>query len=487
MKTVEATSTTTLMMPQGAVKTETTTYIEYPDRFRVEARVVSGTVVQVYAGEKQVWVQDPIKGLMDVPAQVRKDFKAGVDRDVIPLLVRTARGELKPRLVDQGADQQVRAVEVSGAGIEPVTLYIDAASGLVLRESYRLPDRSGSAEELFADYRDVEGLKIAFRATVRRNGLPVLERLVTEFKVNPPLKAGLFEKPSAPSGKPPSAGQAGAMKPPAAATATPKDGALPQRQAPPPDDARPPVATTPRTVEGGPKPPAGGSEPDAIALIHKAIEAKGGLARLKGVRSMQITAANVMITPQGKPKADSVTYIQYPDRFRVDIRQSGHTATGMVVGDELTVRTPDGVVGSPAIGSEADRSFRGSVQREVILLLLRAGSGELRARMVPQDPSLQGASPERLVELSGKLLDPVVVGIDAATGMVRRLSYPTPGDPKGPWLDEIYSDYRDVDGIKISYRSDTRLSGTVIREHAVKEVVINGPMASSLFDKALLK
>ena len=70
--------------------------------------------------------------------------------------VRTARGELKPRLVDQGADQQVRAVEVSGAGIEPVTLYIDAASGLVLRELYRLPDRSGSAEELFADYRDVE-------------------------------------------------------------------------------------------------------------------------------------------------------------------------------------------------------------------------------------------------------------------------------------------------------------------------------------------
>ncbi len=86
VKTVEATSTTTLMMPQGAVKTDTTTYIEYPDRFRVEARVVSGTVIQVYAGEKQVWVQDPIKGLMDVPAQVRKDFKAGVDRDVIPLL-----------------------------------------------------------------------------------------------------------------------------------------------------------------------------------------------------------------------------------------------------------------------------------------------------------------------------------------------------------------------------------------------------------------
>ena len=31
VKTVEATSTTTLMMPQGAVKTDTTTYIEYPD------------------------------------------------------------------------------------------------------------------------------------------------------------------------------------------------------------------------------------------------------------------------------------------------------------------------------------------------------------------------------------------------------------------------------------------------------------------------
>jgi hypothetical protein len=127
------------------------------------------------------------------------------------------------------------------------------------------------------------------------------------------------------------------------------------------------------------------------------------------------------------------------------------------------------------------------VQRELIRLLLRAGSGDLRARMVPQDPALQSASSERLVELSGKLLDPVVVGIDASTGMVGRLSYPSPGDPKGPWLDEIYTDYRDVDGIKVPFRSDTKLNATVIREHVVKEVVINGPMAPSLFDKALLK
>ena len=98
------------------------------------------------------------------------------------------------------------------------------------------------------------------------------------------------------------------------------------------------------------------AKPDAIALIHKAIEAKGGLARLKGVRSMQITAATFMITPAGQAESTEaglgllLSHMQsvFPDRFRVDIRQSGHTATGMVVGDELTVRTPDGVVGSPA-------------------------------------------------------------------------------------------------------------------------------------------
>jgi hypothetical protein len=78
-----------------------------------------------------------------------------------------------------------------------VRLFIDTSSGMVLRESYELPGGTGTAEEVFSDYREVAGVKVAYKASVLRNNLPVLERTVSDFKVNPVLRPGLFEKPQA--------------------------------------------------------------------------------------------------------------------------------------------------------------------------------------------------------------------------------------------------------------------------------------------------
>jgi zinc protease len=315
VRTVQATATTTLMTPQGPARTQTTTYIAYPDRFRVEAHVATGTVIQVYAGENEVWVQDPVKGLIDVPPQARRDFKAGVDRDLIPLLLRAARHELKLRLIDQEAvgDAKVRAVELSAQGLEPVTIYIDTETGLVVRETYRLPGGGGTAEELFSDYRDVGRLKVAFLASVRRNGLPVLERAVTQFTLNPPLKPGLFDKPApgkprAPAGEPVTPNAPDATEALAAQKPQSAPGGL---AAPKPQSETGALATPkPHSARGGlaaPKPQ--GSSPGALALIDLAIKAKGGIERLKAVRSMRIDSENTAITPQGKQKADSVSYL----------------------------------------------------------------------------------------------------------------------------------------------------------------------------------
>jgi hypothetical protein len=163
-------------------------------------------------------VQDPVKGVIDVPPQARRDFKASVDRDLIPLLLRAAAGEVTMRLLDveggSGQAQDVRAIEVTGPDFDPVTLYIDSA-GLVVRESFKLQAGVGTADELYTDYRNVDGLMVAFKASVRRNNLPVLERALSDFKVNPVLQPGLFEKPKAP-------GPAGRTSgPPSAAGATP--------------------------------------------------------------------------------------------------------------------------------------------------------------------------------------------------------------------------------------------------------------------------
>ena len=51
-------------------------------------------------------------------------------------------------------------------------------------------------EEEFEDYRTVDGVSIAFKATVRVGGRPVVERRVLDVVVDRPLSPQLFKRPS---------------------------------------------------------------------------------------------------------------------------------------------------------------------------------------------------------------------------------------------------------------------------------------------------
>jgi zinc protease len=488
--TVEATATTTVMTAQGPVRTETTTYIQYPDRFRVEAHLPIGVAVEVYAGESSVWVQDPTKAVMDVPEFARKDFKASVDRDLIPLLLRAVSGQLKTRLLPKssgGSDDKVVGVEITGDGIDPVNVFVDAASGLVLRQTYRL-QTGGTAEELFTDYRDVNGLNVAFKAAVRRNGLPVLERVLSDFRVNPPLRAGLFEKPIAPAA-PGRSASADAKPVPAPAAAGAAPVTAPPTVAPPVSPSpKPPAAPAPKppAAPSSARPaPAPVSDPEAVALMNKAVAAKGGVERLKAVRTMRVVGT-LSAPSQSRQKFDVVSLMAFPDKFRVEGRESGHLTVAVLANDELTLHVQGSGLFAPARGSDADREFKNSVQRDPVLLLQRFAAGELVARVVSPPQGL-AQSAERYVLLSGPKLERLVVTIDEATGALLRISYVSPPDSKGPWVDETFSDFRDVNGISIPFRSETRRDGQVLRERVVTAAAVNFPLDPALFDKAHLK
>ena len=82
---------------------------------------------------------------------------------------------------------------------EPVRLFLDPKTGLVVRQTYMTYGEDGleETEELYSDYRLVDGVQVAFRAIVRRGGFSVLERELTELTFNTSLDGALFEKPSA--------------------------------------------------------------------------------------------------------------------------------------------------------------------------------------------------------------------------------------------------------------------------------------------------
>ncbi|HUR35693.1 MAG TPA: pitrilysin family protein [Vicinamibacterales bacterium] len=177
---------------------DTTTYIEYPNHVRVESRIRGSEVIQVFDGSR-AWVKDP-NGVHDVPERMLRDFQNGLRRDTISVLLGALDGQVRVRRLPDVKDDtgEVRqALEFSSADLDPMVMYVDSATGLVTRQTYVAGGMGQPlVEESFTDFRDVDGVRINFSASVRVGGEPALERTVSAVKIGGALDPSLFKRPA---------------------------------------------------------------------------------------------------------------------------------------------------------------------------------------------------------------------------------------------------------------------------------------------------
>jgi hypothetical protein len=92
-----------------------------------------------------------------------------------------------------------RTVEIAKEDGFSVRVEFDASTWLPLRKVYVAADPHGpptEIEESYADWREVDGLKVPFKMTIRQNGKVLADETVEEFKFNVGLKADeLSQKP----------------------------------------------------------------------------------------------------------------------------------------------------------------------------------------------------------------------------------------------------------------------------------------------------
>jgi zinc protease len=179
------------------IRFETTNYIQYPDRFRTETQVPDGVNVQVFDGT-HVWAKDR-QGVRETPDIVARDARTTLRRDPIAMLVAIKAGALSARALPDVKDAHGRvhsALEVSAPDLDPIVLLIDPSSGQITKQTF-VADAPGRPiiEEELSDYRDVDGVQIAFHAT-RKNGNQTIERSVTDIQINGPVDPALFKRPA---------------------------------------------------------------------------------------------------------------------------------------------------------------------------------------------------------------------------------------------------------------------------------------------------
>jgi zinc protease len=196
IKSITATTATTMV--EGGLQADATTYLEYPSRVRIETTLQGVPSVQIFDGESG-WVRDP-RGVHDVPAPALRDLRTTLRRDMISLLLAAERGALRARLLPDVKDYdgtRHHTLEVSGTDLDPIVLYIDPDTGLISKQTYVAGGAGRPViEEMFSDYRPVDGVQIAYGATIQRGGQPVLARRVTNIKINAPIDPALFKRPA---------------------------------------------------------------------------------------------------------------------------------------------------------------------------------------------------------------------------------------------------------------------------------------------------
>lgn len=184
--------------PDGRIEAQTTTYLQYPNRMRVETMLKDTTIIQTFDGTR-AWVKDRA-GTHEVPERMIRDLEATFKRDTVAALLAAHDKQLRARLLPNLKDESGKvhhAVELSGPGLEPVVLYVDPETNLVAKQVY-VAGGAGQPliEEVYGDYKPVDGVQIAFTASVRQAGRPVLERRVTGITINVPLNPALFQRPA---------------------------------------------------------------------------------------------------------------------------------------------------------------------------------------------------------------------------------------------------------------------------------------------------
>ena len=197
IKTVKSASDLVFATPSGDAKVAATAYVRYPGQFRIDATGPDGLRVQTF-DNGTAWMGDG-KSADEAPPQVAASLQAGVQRDTVALLLALADKKITARRV---ADVTVSgmpmwALEVDLVPAGRLTMLFDPKTGLLQQQRYGGTSAEPKTEESFSDYRNVNGLQVAYQMSVRREGQFPVRRTVRTFDVNVPIEPSFFRKPSA--------------------------------------------------------------------------------------------------------------------------------------------------------------------------------------------------------------------------------------------------------------------------------------------------
>lgn len=178
---------------QGA-KLETTVYKQELGKFRIEMSM-GGAMMnqQVFDGKKAVIIQMGQKQMLDDAASLAEMKKQAVMFDDLDYILKGYTLELTG--IEKVGSRQAYVVKVSSPELANATTeYYDVETGLKLKTSSVVETGQGAmaSHQEYADYREVNGIKLPYKVTIEGLMPMVLTMETTSVEVNTKLEPALF-------------------------------------------------------------------------------------------------------------------------------------------------------------------------------------------------------------------------------------------------------------------------------------------------------
>jgi outer membrane lipoprotein-sorting protein len=211
-------------------------------------------------------------------------------------------------------------------------------------------------------------------------------------------------------------------------------------------------------------------QPSVDDIVAKHLDAIGGLERLKDIQTMKKVAK---VTMQGR-ETTTTMYFKRPNMSRQETTVDGKQVinafdgtTPWIINPHTGFNRPVAVSGAQAASIREDSSFDSP--------LVDYKSRGTIIDYVGKEPLGEGEAHHLRVTSASRQVRHLY--LDATTYLELKLA----ADVGGAKLEQLSSDYRDVEGVKVAHHLKTMVNGAVQAEMQLESVEFNLPLETALF------
>ena len=216
----------------------------------------------------------------------------------------------------------------------------------------------------------------------------------------------------------------------------------------------------------------------AKEILAAAVEAHGGLEKLKSVKNIVVEGRVTANSPMGQMQVEAKSYYLHPDKLRQDLKLPQMEITQIYDGSTAFAVTPMGIQHFPP---EAANAFKNTISREPIWLLTRLLENDIRVQYAGSEKVQDKLAHILLVpEPSG---DALRLFISEETHYIVKFAYREAAQGAVTNQEVFFGDYRDVNGIKIAHHVLQNVDGELSSDVSVTGVTLNAELEASLFQE----